>query len=474
MKWGIIGAGRIANRFCASLQNIKECELYAISCRTSEKALAFAKLHPCKKIYSDYNKIVQDPNIDAVYIATPHQFHYEWIMKCLTAHKAVFVEKPACLTVEQINNVIQCAKENNTLFMEAMKTRFVPLYKVIHSLICDGEIGTLTNLELSLCNEIPQEYIRKSYLGDPDSGGVLTDMGIYALSWLDDFVHEELTLTHLYTNLRDDVLYYIRAKLSGKNVSVTLECGMDRSKPKKAIIRGTKGTITIPDFHRPVTACINDRIIEIPYEYDDFYGEIRHFTELYISGKKESELMSFQSTLNCIKLMQTIQNGMLWNKETVTLLEKEEQNLSFEHLSIEDINRIGEQLKCNQKMYERNAAIRIVDEETDTILFEYLPADKSERNFMFMEGKRNVAKLASHSSLYAIIKHIVNGDYEEMMNAFPVYCPSGGAFPLIADNKWKYTILASGLHEGEDHELIVNTLYKYKNMEIPPFPYRMI
>lgn len=131
--------------------------------------------------------------------------------------------------------------------------------------------------------------------------------------------------------------------------------------------------------------------------------------------------MFFQSTLNCVKLMQTIQNGMHWNKETVTLLEKEEQNLSFEHLIIEDINRIGEQFKSNQKIYERNAAIRIVDEETDKILFEYLPEDKSKRNFMFMEGKRNVAKRASHSSLYAIIKHTVNGDYEEMMNAFPYH-----------------------------------------------------
>lgn len=473
MKWSILGAGRIAHRFAKSLENIEDCELYAISCRTQEKANAFQKEHPCTKAYAGFDKIVEDEAIDAVYIATPHPYHYEWIMKCLQAHKAVLVEKPACMNVDEINKVIQCAKENNTLFMEAMKTRFTPLYKEIKKRVKDGEIGDIKYIYASLCNDVPKENIQSNYLGNPRSGGVLTDTGIYPIGWIEDYLKGKYHLKHVYTNIQDDVIYYTRAHMNFSNIHATIECAMDRKKKRETIIQGTKGTIIVDEMHRPTTALINQEKIEIPYVVDDFYGEIKHFVDLYHRGLIESDIMPFSSSLRCQQIMSSIQEGMNWCEETVNLLEDEEKNLTFDKLSKEDIDNIGNLFIKNQEKYERNAAVRIFDEDRNEVVFEYLPNDKSERNFQFMDGKRNLSKATNHSSFHALVRSVVLDEHKEFMHDFPTYCASGGAFPIIVDNKWKYTILTSGLHEGEDHELIVNTLYEYKGMQIPDFPYRL-
>lgn len=475
MKWGIIGAGRIAHRFCNALRMLNDCELYAVACRTQQKADLFKELHPCTKSYAGFENIVNDEEIDAVYIATPHQYHYEWIMKCLKAHKAVLVEKPACMSVDEINDVIQCAKENNTLFMEAMKTRFIPLYKEIKNRIHNGEIGEITSIYASLCNEIPQKAIDESYLGDPTSGGVLTDTGIYPISWIEDYCKGDgYCLNHLYVNVKNDVNYYTRADMSFNDIDVIVECAMDRNHGKQAIIRGTKGKIIVEDMHRPIRAFINDVEIEMPYEVDDMFSQIFHFVDLYNENKIESDIMPFVSSKRCAQIMYTIQEGIDWTPETLELLEKQEKQLQMKELNDEDIQNIGELLIMGQSNYDRNAAIRIYDEVNNKVVFEYLPEDKSQRNFDFMEGKRNVSKYTKHSSLYAVVKNAVLDEYQEIMNDFPTYCPSGGSFPIIVNNEWKYTVLTSGLHEGEDHELIVNTLYDYKHIQIPKFPYRMI
>lgn len=474
MKWGIIGAGRIAHRFCESLKNIDDCELYAVACRTKEKAQAFQAQHPCKKAYCSFYDIVEDPEIDAVYIATPHNHHFDWIIACLEAHKAVLCEKPACMNVKEIRAVIECAKENKTLFMEAMKTRFIPIYKEVKQRIHNGEIGDITSITVSLCNDVPKEAIFNSYLGDPTSGGVLKDTGIYPISWIEDYLKDDhYQLEHLYTNIQNDVIYYTKALMKFNNVDVTIECAMDRSKPRQTIIYGTKGKIVVDDMHRPQHATINDVELEIPYEVDDFYGELLHFVSLYNNHQKESSIMPLSSSLRCAEIMYTIIEGLDYNFETVELLDKQEKDLTFNVFTDEDFKKLCETLKYDQSNYERNAAFRIYDEETDEVVFEYLPEDKTERNFMFCEGKRNLTKKTGHSSFNAYVKNIVLDEYDTFIHDFPTYCASGGAFPIYADDKHKYTITTSGLHEGEDHELVVNALYKLKGKKIPSFPYRL-
>ncbi len=310
MEWGIIGAGRIAHRFVQSLENFEDCELYAVSCRTQTKADAFKGQHHAKIAYVGFENIVNDPNIDAVYIATPHPYHFEWILKCLKAKKAVLCEKPACMNANEMHQVMQCAKENHVLFMEAMKTRFIPLYQEIKNRITNQEIGEILSIETSLCNEMNLNMIQGIYLVDPNSGGVLTDTGIYCIAWLEDYLKDSYTIDSVETNIQSNINLYTNAKLHFGEVSAVMECAMDRKKDRHAIFQGTKGKIVVEDLHRPQKAIIETNHVEelnIPYIVDDFYGQLEEFIDLWNQHKTESEIMSLESSLRCAQIMDVIQ-----------------------------------------------------------------------------------------------------------------------------------------------------------------------
>lgn len=309
VRWGIIGAGRIAHRFCESLKHFDDCELYAVSCRTQEKADAFKQQYNAKIAYAGFDNIVNDSNIDCVYVATPHQFHKEWIIKCLKSHKAVLCEKPACMNAEEMKEVIVCAKENNTLFMEAMKTRFVPLYQDIKKRIINGDIGEIQLIETSLCNDIDLDMIKGSYLLDPSSGGVLTDTGIYCVSWIEDYLKGKFIVQDVEKNIQNNVNLYTKANIQFSEVSAVVECAMDRSKDRDAIIHGTKGMIIVKNLHRPQYAIVKTDDIEdlhIPYEVDDFYSQIKEFNQLLKQNKIESSIMPFESSLRCAQMIDAI------------------------------------------------------------------------------------------------------------------------------------------------------------------------
>lgn len=472
MKWGILGSGRIAHRFARSLEHIEGCELYAISCRTQQKADAFFKEHHASKAYAGFDCIVNDEEIDAVYIATPHQFHIEWILKCLKAHKAVLCEKPACMNADEMQQVMQCAKENNTLFMEAMKTRFEPVYQEVKKQIQSGVIGPIQSMHVCLCNAVDLDTLKGSYLLDPSSGGVLTDTGIYCISWIEDYLKQDYTLNHVYANIKNDVNLYTRAEMSFSDVQVTLECAMDRDNGRQVTINGTKGSVTIDTMHRPQLAYLytdHKEVIEIPYMYDDFYGQLQEFVTLYQNHAIESQVMPLTSSLRCCEIMDCIAHGLQYNPTTLHLLDTEESDFDFAQLDEQAMQYLGALLQMNQRYFPRSAAIQIKDMQ-ENVVFSYIPEGK-DKNLVYLQGKENVVKHTNHSSFYVYVKHQLDGSYDDLCHDFSTYCVSGGGYPLKENGKLKFIVLVSGMHEGEDHELIRQCLYQMKGSEEPDFPY---
>ena len=476
MKWGIVGAGRIAHRFSQSLKNFDGCELYAVACRSQQKADAFAKEHGAKIAYAGYDAIVNDGNVDAVYISVPHQYHFTWIMKCLNAKKAVLCEKPACLSEEEMKEVIACAKKQHVLFMEAMKERFQPTYQRVVECVRQGIIGKLTSISTSFCNIVPPSFLESSYLSDPASKGCLSDLGIYGIAWIEDFTESIPTLSHLYADEKDGVYTYIRAEMQAGDVRCTIECGMDRDSKKQTILTGTKGSIVVTPMHRPLQAMIytdQKDVVDLPYVCDDFYGEILEFVSLFEARRIESTKMSFMDSLHCAKILDRIDAGMHMDTHALELLQEEEQCLSFPIFTKDMMEYLGALLKMNQRYFERSAIVQIIDEETNEICFSYIPEGK-EKNALYLNGKRNVMKETGHSSLYAWVEHEVYGKHSAMQKGFPKYCLSAGGFPIYVNGVLKYSVLVSGLHEGQDHELIRMCLYAMKNMDEKRYPYRMV
>ena len=317
IRWGIIGAGKIAQRFVKSLAHESNSELYAVSCRTLAKAQQFADTYHAQKAYGSYVELLQDPNVDAVYITLPHGYHYIWSIKAIKAGKAVLVEKPAGINAFEIEGIMEVLKQHPVLWMEAMKPRFTPLYQKIHKLIEEGTIGDIQEIHTVLNSKQPQEVIENSYLSDPVYGGALLDCGCYCTTWITDYTKGKVRIDHIDVYLQDGYDLHTKVQMHIGNTLVTLETAINQPEKKEVLMKGTKGEIRIQDLHRPTSAELKTEdkveIIDCPYEIDDFYGEISHFVNLLQSGEKNSSIMSIQTSLETAMLLDRIKDAMTPN-----------------------------------------------------------------------------------------------------------------------------------------------------------------
>lgn len=473
IRWGILGAGNIAYRFAKALQNEPSSMLYAISCRNTEKAEAFAAQYPCEKLYLKYDDLLADPKVDAIYISLPHIMHCDWAVKSLNAGKPVLCEKPATINLKEMQEICDAAKRNKVLFMEAMKQRFVPLYRELHRRVESGEIGQVLSIQTSLCNEMPP--LKNTYHVQPKQGGALLDVGIYCASWIEDFLSGSVCLESVAATQKNDLDYYIDAKLKVGGKNAGLECAFDRKKERRVIIFGEKGSISVDELHRPTHMLINregyePENLDIPYEFDDFYSEIHHFVECLKKGINESSIMPLASSVRCAEILEVIRSGLHFTPKCLEVLSEQEKILQYSSFGAEEALKLGNIVADFAKEYDREIGVLITRESDELVLFQYMMESKAPRNVDFMEGKRRAALLTGHSSLWMVVDHTLNGNWNKEMQNVPYYCPSGGAFPIRVNNQWVATLSISGLHEGKDHELVVRALCKALNKTVPVFP----
>lgn len=314
IRFGILGAGNIAHRFAASLAKVEGAELVAASRRTAEKAAAFLAEVPCApgaRAYGDHEALLADPEVDAIYLALPQDLHHAWALRALDAGKAVLCEKPAMLSEAEAAEVTAAARERGLLFMEAMKTRFVPLHP--HVVDAVGALGPVARVHASLCNDALASYrTRDTYiLGGGPGSGVLLDCGIYCASWLDELLPGEIAVERVDTAFYEGSDVYVDAHMTIGGVDAELECACDRARPRELVVEGERGVLTVGDLHRPQHAELHiagepTRDLDAPYEVDDFYGQITHFCALMRAGDIESPLMPHAATCRCARILDAI------------------------------------------------------------------------------------------------------------------------------------------------------------------------
>ncbi len=313
IRWGIIGAGKIAERFAKSLQHEADSELYAVSCRTLQKAQDFAdKYHACIA-YGNYKQLLEDHHVDAVYITLPHGFHYLWSIEALKHHKAVLVEKPAGINAIEIEGIQEVQKEYPQLWMEAMKTRFTPLYQKVKQLIDEDTIGSIVSMQATLNTNQPIDKISGTYLSNPVYGGALLDCGCYCATWITDYLTGRVRIDRVDADIQDGYDLHTIAQMHIGDIQVVLETAMNQPEKKEIIIQGTKGSIKVQDLHRPTHAEIvmdgQSQQIDCPYVVDDFYGEIHHFVQLLQQGKQDSDVMSIEDSHKTAMLLDRIKDA---------------------------------------------------------------------------------------------------------------------------------------------------------------------
>ena len=157
IRWGILGCGKIAHAFAFSLKNIPEAQLLAIASRTPGKAQKFGKKFGIEFIYSTYEELVKNPEVDIIYIATTHNFHYKNILLCLQANKPVLCEKSFTLNANQALEVIEMAREKNIFLMEAMWMKFNPCIVKLREFLAEGIVGDIRLIKADFGEKFPRD-----------------------------------------------------------------------------------------------------------------------------------------------------------------------------------------------------------------------------------------------------------------------------------------------------------------------------
>lgn len=170
LKWGIIGPGSIAAEFAVALNELGGT-LYAVSSRTLEKAEEFASRHGALKAYGGHSEMLQDPELDAVYIATPHSHHYQYVIDSLSMGKHVLCEKSITINSAQLREIARLAEEKQLVVAEAMTIYHMPLYKKLRQLLDDGAIGRLKMIQVSFGSHKEYDVNNRFFSKDLAGGG---------------------------------------------------------------------------------------------------------------------------------------------------------------------------------------------------------------------------------------------------------------------------------------------------------------
>ncbi len=315
IKWGILGAGKIARKFAADLAFVEDAELIAIGAREKSFAELFASEFSIPKAYGSYEALVQDPTIDVIYIATPHGFHYEHAMLCLRYKKAVLCEKAFALNSRQAKEMIAFAKEQGVFIMEAFWTKFLPHYKLVKKMIAEGKVGTIQSVIAEFGFKPTPPIAQRMY--DPLlGGGSLLDIGLYPVFLVLDLLGKpdsiEATMTAAHTGV--DAQCAIQFKYNNGKLA-QLFSSFTSNMATGADINGDEGRIRLTHrFHGPATSfeyypttVDTKQLIEVePIKGTGYNYEARHVTECLQQGLLESSMMKHSDTLLLMETLDAI------------------------------------------------------------------------------------------------------------------------------------------------------------------------
>jgi predicted dehydrogenase len=315
IRWGILGAGKIAKKFASDLRLVKDAELIAIGSRNIDTAQVFARDYPAKYLHGGYDALVNNPEVDIIYVATPHNFHYEHTMLCLQKGKAVLCEKPFAINAREVSAMIKLAKEKNVFLMEALWTKFLPHFIKVKELIASGQIGDIKSVLVKFGFK-PTEPIAPRIFDPALAGGTMLDIGIYnvfmALSILGKPTEIEAVMTPASTGIDEQCAVTFRY---WNGAMAQLFSSFASNIATEADIHGSNGRLRLAHrFYAPDTTIeyypgwIDSKEI-IPVEKEAGWGyqyQIRHVCDCLRSGLTESPVMAFNDTMLLIETLDAI------------------------------------------------------------------------------------------------------------------------------------------------------------------------
>lgn len=308
---GIIGAGWIAEKMTQAIAPLKDIEVYAIASRSIQKAESFAKEYNIPKAYGSYAEMVTDPQVDLVYIATPHSHHFEHSMLALESGKPVLVEKAFTANAAQAEKLIQTAKEKGVFITEAIWTRYMPLSHKVKEIMESGIIGEPRIITATLCYMMEnKERIVRADL----CGGALLDLGVYALNFARMYFGTDIVRTVSNCHLGPtgmDMHESISLSFADGRMA-NLQSGALCLNDRQGIISGTEGYIRIDNINCPESIEVwrNYELVqkfEKPADMVNGYEyQVIECKRCIEKGLTESPMMPHEETVSIMKQMDSL------------------------------------------------------------------------------------------------------------------------------------------------------------------------
>jgi len=320
-NWGIVAPGKIAHKFVQDLLTLPNARVHAVASRSLDRAEVFAKQYGATHAYGNYEAMTDCPDLDVVYIASPHNFHCAHSLLFLNKKISVLCEKPMGVDEEEVAKMIQAARQQKTYLMEALWTRFLPMTEKVLALLKEDAIGEVKTVQADFGFEAV--FNAEGRLFNPAlAGGALLDIGIYPaflatliLGLPQNILRAEADFGRTKVDETNDIILDYR---NGKKA--ILQASILEDLPTIAEIYGTKGKITIPSRWHEAKSCTlekKDGAIEtfhFDYEQRGYHAEAAAVMKDLTLGKQENEKWTLNLSLELITLLDQIKQGFLTTK----------------------------------------------------------------------------------------------------------------------------------------------------------------
>lgn len=311
MKIGILGIGRIAHVVAPTLAALEEIECYAAASRTPEKADSFARQYGFEKAYGSYEEMLSDPEVELVYVATPHSHHYENMMRCMELGKPVICEKAFTINSRQAEEVRAYSKAHRIFAAEAIWTRYMPSRAIIRKVVDSGVIGKVTALTANLHYAISQkERVVKPEL----AGGALLDVGVYGINFAlmhfgsdIDRIESAVQFTDTGVDGMENITIFYK---DGRMAAIS--AGIWSRSDRQGIFYGEKGYIVVENINNPRSVSVYDNAdrlierIEVPRQISGYEYEFIECVKAIRAGRTESWSMPLAESVHVMEIMDSL------------------------------------------------------------------------------------------------------------------------------------------------------------------------
>ena len=325
LRWGVIGTGGIAHSFVEALRSTPTARVTAVGSRTLERAEEFADAWNIPRRHGDYADLAADPEVDAVYVATPHPWHHPNTLTCLNAGKHVLVEKPMAMNALQVSQMIAAARDNDRFLMEAMWTRYLPASRLVRDLVQDGAIGEVHWISAEFGVNAPYDPDHRLFNADL-GGGALLDLGVYPLALASQYLGE-LTVVGATRQLSPDRMVdtHTTVLVRGENGgTASLACSSRTTLPNRAVLAGSKGWLEIPRFWAATDVVLHrdgnePEHFHRPFRANGYEYEAEEVALRVAAGQRQSPDMTWDESLRLAKVTDRIRDvgGLSYSPPTV-------------------------------------------------------------------------------------------------------------------------------------------------------------